>query len=363
MAHGGILLRQLQTRLKVLLQRLRALRRGQEDLGRDLGVQTAIAKAKEQEANQKALLALKRGDRQLAEKYAHEAGSAVYKGTGRGGGGGGRSPGQDFGSKLQSGLKILKTGKDIWDTASSFFEEGGKVEGPGSETSDSIPARLSDGEFVVKASAVRGLGKQLGAKNKDEEREKGVDFLYKLQDKMDKAEKFKDGGEIKRFISMLSPEQRRKAAAEEKFALLDRESKKMGPKKGFRAWRPDQKKVDEIDKKYGIDQLDMEEEDRALDEYRKSPKFLDILKKERKIKKTGKFAKGGEAYVRPKKAFREAIGYEPESRFHDKAEKDAKFGGARRKFRHFKHGGEVSFGSVVSAKKRLNKNLEKLKRK
>ena len=79
--------------------------------------------------------------------------------------------------------------------------------------------------------------------------------------------------------------------------------------------------------------------------------------------KAEKFAKGGEAYVRPKKAFREAIGYEPESRFHDKAEKDAKFGGARRKFRHFKQGGEVSFGSVVSAKKRLNKNLEKLKRK
>jgi hypothetical protein len=263
-------------------QRLRALRRGQDALGRDLGAQTAIAKAKEQEANQKALLALKRGDRQLAEKYAHEAGSATYKGTGSGGGGGGGRTGLQ---KFRSGIKYrirnsIKTGKKIWDIGSSFFEEGGKVEGPGSETSDSIPARLSDGEFVVKASAVRGLGKELGAKDKDEERQKGVDFLYKLQDKMDKSEKFN----VKK--------------------LLEK-------------------------------------------------------KKEEKLS----MAKGGEAYVRPKKAFREAIGYEPESRFHDKAEKDAKHGGARRKFRHFGHGGEVSFGSVVSAKKRLNKNLEKLKRK
>ena len=35
---------------------------------------------------------------------------------------------------------------------------GGEVEGPGSGTSDSVPARLSDGEFVVTAKAVRGAG-------------------------------------------------------------------------------------------------------------------------------------------------------------------------------------------------------------
>jgi hypothetical protein len=120
----------------------------------------------------------------------------------------------------------------------------------------------------------------MGAKGKEEERKKGVDFLYKLQDKMDKAEKF---------------------------------------------------------------------------------------------------AKGGEAYVRPKKAFREAIGYEGESRFHDKAAKDAKHGGARRKFRHFQQGGPVSldvkgmkpqfntpqsqgFGSVVAAQKDLQRRLEELER-
>jgi hypothetical protein len=35
---------------------------------------------------------------------------------------------------------------------------GGEVEGPGTGTSDSVPARLSDGEFVVTAKAVRGAG-------------------------------------------------------------------------------------------------------------------------------------------------------------------------------------------------------------
>jgi len=35
---------------------------------------------------------------------------------------------------------------------------GGEVEGPGTGTSDSVPARLSDGEFVLTAKAVRGAG-------------------------------------------------------------------------------------------------------------------------------------------------------------------------------------------------------------
>ncbi len=38
------------------------------------------------------------------------------------------------------------------------FMVGGEVRGPGSGTSDSVPARLSDGEFVVTAKAVRGAG-------------------------------------------------------------------------------------------------------------------------------------------------------------------------------------------------------------
>ncbi len=38
------------------------------------------------------------------------------------------------------------------------FAEGGRVEGPGTETSDSILARLSRGEFVINAAAVRKIG-------------------------------------------------------------------------------------------------------------------------------------------------------------------------------------------------------------
>jgi hypothetical protein len=36
--------------------------------------------------------------------------------------------------------------------------DGGEITGPGTPTSDSIPAMLSDGEFVMNAKAVRGAG-------------------------------------------------------------------------------------------------------------------------------------------------------------------------------------------------------------
>jgi hypothetical protein len=39
-----------------------------------------------------------------------------------------------------------------------FSASGGEVEGPGTGTSDSVPAMLSDGEFVLTAKAVRGAG-------------------------------------------------------------------------------------------------------------------------------------------------------------------------------------------------------------
>lgn len=49
---------------------------------------------------------------------------------------------------------------------SLFMNNGGEVNGPGTGTSDSVPARLSDGEFVLTAKAVRGAGggdRDLGA--------------------------------------------------------------------------------------------------------------------------------------------------------------------------------------------------------
>jgi len=39
------------------------------------------------------------------------------------------------------------------------LQGGGEIAGPGTGTSDSIPARLSDGEFVMTAEAVRNAGK------------------------------------------------------------------------------------------------------------------------------------------------------------------------------------------------------------
>jgi len=39
-----------------------------------------------------------------------------------------------------------------------FAAAGGEIKGPGTGTSDSVPARLSDGEFVLTAKAVRGAG-------------------------------------------------------------------------------------------------------------------------------------------------------------------------------------------------------------
>ncbi len=49
--------------------------------------------------------------------------------------------------------------KDVVYDAPANFATGGFVEGPGSNTSDSIPAKLSNGEYVLRASAVRSIGR------------------------------------------------------------------------------------------------------------------------------------------------------------------------------------------------------------
>ncbi len=55
---------------------------------------------------------------------------------------------------------------------------GGHLKGPGTGTSDSIPARLSDGEFVMTAAAVRGAG--------NGSREKGAKRMYDMMHKFEK---------------------------------------------------------------------------------------------------------------------------------------------------------------------------------
>lgn len=50
------------------------------------------------------------------------------------------------------------TGAQVAEIRSQNFATGGMVRGPGTSRSDSIPANLSDGEFVMRAEAVRRIG-------------------------------------------------------------------------------------------------------------------------------------------------------------------------------------------------------------
>ena len=42
---------------------------------------------------------------------------------------------------------------------------------------------LSDGEFVVNAKTVRGIGEAMGGNSRMDNRQKGADFLYGMQDR------------------------------------------------------------------------------------------------------------------------------------------------------------------------------------
>jgi len=76
---------------------------------------------------------------------------------------------------LESDPKLSEIFDKVLMTASEF-SGAGEVEGPGTGVSDSIPARLSDGEFVITKKATD----QIGADN--------------LQKMMDDAERMADGG-------------------------------------------------------------------------------------------------------------------------------------------------------------------------
>ena len=71
---------------------------------------------------------------------------------------------------------------DPRDYGASKVRDDGPISGPGTETSDDIPAMLSDGEFVVNAKAVRGMGKLGGAnQSKEDQRREGARMMYALQ--------------------------------------------------------------------------------------------------------------------------------------------------------------------------------------
>ena len=82
-------------------------------------------------------------------------------------------------SALESDPKLSEIFDKVIMTASEFSGSG-EVEGPGTGVSDSIPARLSDGEFVITEKATSMLG---------------ADNLQKM---MDNAERMADGGRATR---------------------------------------------------------------------------------------------------------------------------------------------------------------------
>ena len=72
-----------------------------------------------------------------------------------------------------------------------FKKKNGKINGEGTETSDDIPAMLSDGEFVMTGQAVRGVGSfELNASNGiitltpngGEDRDKGTQLMYEMME-------------------------------------------------------------------------------------------------------------------------------------------------------------------------------------
>jgi len=95
---------------------------------------------------------------------------------------GGRPVDRDFYKNIRTaerGVRHLANGGNT-----RFPRRTGTIQGPGTKTSDSIPAMLSDGEFVQKTDAVNGAGIMMGARNASDAQKKGAQFMYALQDKL-----------------------------------------------------------------------------------------------------------------------------------------------------------------------------------
>ena len=68
---------------------------------------------------------------------------------------------------MQVASELIPLNRAVGGGVRDLRQEGGMSLGPGTEKSDSIPAMLSDGEFVMTSKAVRGIGngsRKLGAK-------------------------------------------------------------------------------------------------------------------------------------------------------------------------------------------------------
>lgn len=80
------------------------------------------------------------------------------QGTAAGGGTGPGGSGASGSGVSADGSAASGTDGDSGVGSTGAYRDGGKVKGPGTGTSDSIPARLSDGEYVIPADVVRRIG-------------------------------------------------------------------------------------------------------------------------------------------------------------------------------------------------------------
>jgi hypothetical protein len=74
--------------------------------------------------------------------------------------------------------KLMNMGGIASLRSGGYPRRTGQINGPGTGTSDSIPAMLSDGEFVMTAKAVRGAGKG--------DRRAGAKRMYALMNQLEK---------------------------------------------------------------------------------------------------------------------------------------------------------------------------------
>jgi len=85
---------------------------------------------------------------------------------------------QDVGFGATGPAKLMNMGGIAALAQGGYPRRTGQISGPGTETSDSIPAMLSDGEFVMTAKAVRGAGKG--------DRRAGAKRMYALMNQLER---------------------------------------------------------------------------------------------------------------------------------------------------------------------------------
>ena len=99
-------------------------------------------------------------------------------------------PEEEMGGPMPIGLDLLNqdpgkygfqnfTGNNPYYQGRVQAADGGEIVGPGTTTSDSIPAMLSDGEFVMNARAVQGAG--------GGDRQQGAKRMYQMMKKFEKV--------------------------------------------------------------------------------------------------------------------------------------------------------------------------------